>query len=62
MGILVKIPTKNHFQQITGKVEYMDTAVPHGAEKETHKKDLSIRYRLAGAYRHYNSTLEGKIR
>jgi hypothetical protein len=33
--------------------------VLHGTEKEIHKRDLSISYRLAGAWKRYNSTEEG---
>jgi hypothetical protein len=56
----MKIHMKNFFQQTTGKEEPMNTLVPHGVEKETHKRDLSISYRLAGICKSSNSTLEGK--
>jgi hypothetical protein len=53
---------ENFFQQITGKVEHLNTIVPHGMGKKTRKRDLSISYWLAGIYKRSNSTLEWKIR
>jgi hypothetical protein len=48
-AIVMKIHTRNIFQQITGNMKYMNTAAPQGTEKETQKRDSLISYRLAGA-------------
>jgi hypothetical protein len=36
-AIVMKIHTRNFFQQNTGKVEYMNTLVPYGTEKKIQK-------------------------
>jgi hypothetical protein len=59
-GTVMKILTKNIFQQTTGEVGQMNTAMPQGKENETQKRDFLISYHLAGTCKRYNPTLEGK--
>jgi hypothetical protein len=51
---------ENIFQQNNGKIGHMNAIVPHGRERETQKRDLSIRYWLGGTCKRYNSTMTGE--
>jgi hypothetical protein len=55
----MKIPTKNFFQRITGKVGHMNTAAPQGLEMKKYKRELSIDYLLDGACKRSNSAEKG---
>jgi hypothetical protein len=55
---VMKKHRKDFFQHITGKVGHLNAIVPHGTEKETHKRDLSVLL-LDGTCKRSNSTEEG---